>query len=362
MNVENTSVVVAIGDAYDPWGNDAWPPLNRPAWDYYRWNGAWGYLRFTNLGLYYVHGRWYSPDVGRWISPDQNGSYIYFDNDGINKHADVPPPRQNWPSECTPGLTNYDPRDLTCWLFREMKRNLDDYRLQVVKQINSTANARLIIGTSVTAIGIGLANPLLIGAGVVGDIGAYTAYQSARKQFSDLVADRKTWDFKHKIEEYLGPGITLCSNWRCGTDVEYSVPGNVHFGFVAREAGYVPPIVHVGAGHAEITDPAHDPKSPYFKESYTPWGKFSARLTPEGLVLNLGDDPQDHWAVQFGIRLYDKYADGRNLTYLAFQQELGIGLIGFAKRAPRPRPVEDHLASQWPYPLGFFDPTTGWLR
>jgi hypothetical protein len=259
-------------------------------------------------------------------------------------------------------VTNGDPRDLTCWLFREMKTNLDDPRLQSVKRENVAANARLTIGTSVTAIGLGLANPLLIGAGVIGDIGAYNAYQSARKQFSDLVADRQHWDFKHKIERDLGPGITLCSNWRCGGDVEYSVPGNVHFGFVAREAGYAPNIVHLGAGYAEITDPSHDPKSPYFKEPYTPFGKFSARLTRDGLVLNLGDDPQDHWAVQFGMRLYDKYANGRNLTYLAFQQELSIGLIGFARRAPHPRPVRDHIASQWPYPLGLFDPTTPWLQ
>jgi len=29
------------------------------AWNYYRWNGAWGYLRLDALNLYYVHGRWY---------------------------------------------------------------------------------------------------------------------------------------------------------------------------------------------------------------------------------------------------------------------------------------------------------------
>ena len=327
-----------------------------------RARGAWGYLRFDALNLYYVHGRWYNPDTGLFLSPDANGSYIYYDNDPINKHANAAPPRAHWPSECLGGVTNGDPRDLTCWLFREMKHNLDDPRLQAVKQENMAANTRLTVGTSVTAIGVGLANPLLIGAGVIGDIGAYNAYQSAGKQFSNLVADHRPWDFKHKIERDLGPGITLCAHWRCDGTVEYSVPGNVHFGFVAREAGYAPNIVHLGAGHAEITDPSHDPKSPYFKERYNPLGKFSARLTREGLVLNLGDDPQDHWAVQFGMRLYDKYANGRNLTYLAFQQELSIGIIGFAKRAPRSSPVDESIASQWPYAPSFFDPTTGWLR
>jgi RHS repeat-associated protein len=61
--------------AYDPWGNpSSWPP---PSVGYYRWNGAWGYLRFDALGLYYVHGRWYNPDTGLFLSPDANGEYRY---------------------------------------------------------------------------------------------------------------------------------------------------------------------------------------------------------------------------------------------------------------------------------------------
>ncbi len=40
-------------------------------------NGAWGYLRFDALNLYYVHGRWYNPDTGLFLSPDANGAYRY---------------------------------------------------------------------------------------------------------------------------------------------------------------------------------------------------------------------------------------------------------------------------------------------
>jgi hypothetical protein len=47
------------------------------AWNYYRWNGAWGYLRFDALNLYYVHGRWYNPETALWLSPDENGEYLY---------------------------------------------------------------------------------------------------------------------------------------------------------------------------------------------------------------------------------------------------------------------------------------------
>jgi YD repeat-containing protein len=300
--------------SYDPWGNSV------RGLHYYEWNGAWGYMAFGALQMYYVHGRWYNPEMGIFMSPDGNGSYIYFNNDPINKHADAPPPRANYPSECLGGLTSLNnPRDLTCWLFREMKHNLDDSRLQAISQANRSLS-----------------------------------FISAASQFYNLVADRKPWDFKHKILRDLGPGITLCSESRCVRKVEYSVPGNIHFGFVAREAGYPSAIVHAGAASAEIRDPAHDPNSQHFREIYNPVGKFFISLIP--FRVNLGDDPQDNQAIEFGMRLYDKYANGRGLNYIAFQQELSIGLIGFANTNPFPWPVNDNVARYWPYPVGYFNP------
>jgi RHS repeat-associated protein len=44
--------------------------------NYYGWNGGWGYQYFSALGMYYVHGRWYDPNVGRFISPDAKGESI----------------------------------------------------------------------------------------------------------------------------------------------------------------------------------------------------------------------------------------------------------------------------------------------
>jgi len=52
------------GNSYDPWGNGAEPQLSPR--NYYGWNGGWGYQYFSALGMYYVHGRWYSADVGRF--------------------------------------------------------------------------------------------------------------------------------------------------------------------------------------------------------------------------------------------------------------------------------------------------------
>ncbi len=63
---------------YGPWGliGDG---------QYYQWSGGWGYMTFSSLQMYYVHGRWYNPDIGRFISPDEKGEYLYGSgNDPIN--------------------------------------------------------------------------------------------------------------------------------------------------------------------------------------------------------------------------------------------------------------------------------------
>ncbi len=82
----------ANGDSFtvqqgDEWGN--WPrarlACNTP--HAYHWNAQWGYQFFDELGapnggnpplgLYYVHGRWYNPEVGLFLSPDEKGEYFY---------------------------------------------------------------------------------------------------------------------------------------------------------------------------------------------------------------------------------------------------------------------------------------------
>ena len=41
----------------DPWG-----VYSSNTFQYYLWNGGWGYMYVSSLNLYYVHGRWYNPD------------------------------------------------------------------------------------------------------------------------------------------------------------------------------------------------------------------------------------------------------------------------------------------------------------
>jgi hypothetical protein len=69
------------------------------------------------------------------------------------------------------------------------------------------------------------------------------------------------WDFKDEIGRQLGPGITLCASSGCHEDVEYSVLGNVFFGYIGRASGFPWFEIKAGAALAERYDPAHDPNS-----------------------------------------------------------------------------------------------------
>ncbi len=67
-------------------GNGAYP-ANPNLEQYYGWGGAWGYLYFygvlggTNtvrsVDLYYIHGRWWHPDMGIFLSPNEKGDYLF---------------------------------------------------------------------------------------------------------------------------------------------------------------------------------------------------------------------------------------------------------------------------------------------
>lgn len=246
-----------------------------------------------------------------------------------------------------------NPRDLTDWLYREMIANLDDPRLQLVKALNQAGDASLVAGGVRTAAGCVTAHRLSALASVAVLAGAAVAYIAGAVQFYQLVADHKPWDFKHKIKERLGPGVTLCSNGGCKQDVEFSVPGNIHFGFVAKEAGYWGYQVLLGAGVAEIKDPSHDPERAVEYQPYT--GGFSVSISSSGVDLNLGDDPSDTHAVAFGMRLYQKY--GRGLSLNTFRHELANALPGLASFAPDTNSVSAAIADKWPYSVGYFDPT-----
>jgi RHS repeat-associated protein len=326
--------------------------------------GFTGEQEDSATGLLYLRARYYSSLLRTFVSRDPVEGAIKRPislNGHLYVHANPASLTDPYGKDPLDG-DSVDLRDLTLWLYSEMMRNLNDSRLQDVRGANRAGDIGFLLGTGAFTFGCFTVNPLLVLAGGVVDVTALGAYGSAAFQFGELVGDHRPWDFKHRIDALLGPGITLCGSSGCEPDIEFSVPGNIHFGFVAREAGYAGVIVNVGAGYAEITDPSHrDPSHPDYSP-YDPESKFDPVIGPNGislLSLNFGDDPKDHQAVEFGIHLYDRYGNGRGLTLPAFKQELSryLPYPYFAERTPSPRPVPADIADDWPYWVGYFQPS-----
>jgi len=94
------------------------------------------------------------------------------------------------------------------------------------------------------------------------------------------------WDFKNKISErFLGfDGVRLCHSQTECSWYDSDVPGNLHFGFVGRAAGFFAFELYIGAGDAQQKGDA-----PEFGEW---WSYF--------------DDPLDTNSIRAGIQLYQQ--------------------------------------------------------
>jgi hypothetical protein len=109
---------------------------------------------------------------------------------------------------------------------------------------------------------------------------------AAFKDFADLVAPGKPWDFKRTQGWWRASAGGPCpaadcdrTVTLCGRCVNYDVPGNIHFGWVGRRMEIAPWALHAGAGGVQ-----------------------------EGGAV--GDDPPDTVAINIGIAMAD---DGKYL-------------------------------------------------
>jgi hypothetical protein len=137
-------------------------------------------------------------------------------------------------------------------------------------------------------------------------------------------------DVKIKIQEELGDGIVLCGVDQCQW-VDYSVPGNIIFGY-NMQAGRIDKTVYtLGAGYAQTMDD--------FPE------------VPHGF---LNDDPEDATAVAFGAYLFDKY--GTDLTVDVFKRELTREILESFQDPPEGfAPPQSAKGQENLYPPGYFD-------
>jgi len=277
--------------AYDPWGNPtSWPPPALAAWNYYRWNGAWGYLRLDALNLYYVHGRWYNPDTGLFLSPDANGSYIYYDNDPINK-----PHRLNAPFIQTglPQIVNPSCRQtlpgvhpVVNYICDEMVTNASGQYVRQMRQLNTRCLACAWEGVPLWYPGVTEArnNALLADA---------VARYQALGMWAVKVCQGCEWDHKKRIRDEW-------HDWQFVYDIEYyfDIWSNIHYGYVGAAAGFSQDTLLDGAGAAQ-----------WLSETYKKFrGEGPGSQEAPGIAgLRRFDDPSDQSAIKGGIRLWETY-------------------------------------------------------
>ena len=277
----------------------------------------------------------YSPYLNQFIQPD----------------SIVPDPYQPWEWNRYPyarnnpvnftdpsGLTPIDPqeppnhRDLTSWLYAELKANANGYYANRIRTMLSNPD------------------PMMKARAVFGWI--------------FLVKNLAKWDPKHMIKRAMGGGESVLLRSSEGSAwYEYSVPGNIHYGFVGRAAGFSGFMLHSGAGYAEITDPVHKERGEaccpqYCKDIMVdPWRTINLCVQLGCYYFNpdwvntLFDDPGDYWGVEFGVRLYNTY--GSQLSSEQFQRYLAQhgGWLTPASVIPDWR--FEH--PDWPYPVEYFD-------
>ena len=227
----------------------------------------------AEVGLLYLRARWYASGVGRftqrdvwegdWLRPQSLHAYVYVENNAVNLtdptgRAPIPP------------LPGRDARDLTDWLVREMQTNANGPEVAEILNLNRLAEAISEagwLGEGARALELGLRG-----------IAAYKWYE--------LVKDGARWDFKDEIKrKFRGETVMLCYTGSCEW-FEYSVPGNIHYGYVGRVAGFSRNTLHLGASVAEVTDPAHEKEikalGQYFVNvrNYLPICRNCAKLQP----------------------------------------------------------------------------------
>ena len=324
----------------------------------YAFTGEWT----DETGLVHLRARYYAPASGRFLTRDPWGGdrqrpmtlngFAYVEANPVNR---TDPTGQHWDPFGAAGTPN--PRDLTDWLYREIVTNANHPAVRRLRAWNAIAYGWEGVGLIACGVGVMAGQPVIIAGGGVVIVGGVVFHGTALNEYAQLVRNGAPWDFKDEVGIKLGPGITLCSFGTCLNDIEYSVPGNIHFAYIGVAAGFFGWEIQAGAAWAETHDPAHDPDYPdeYVGPYVGPegFGEIFGSTWWDPSTLNFGDEPVDHEAVTLGIKLWQKYED--RMTRADFERELGSYISRLARCEPDPEPVREGVASNWPYPVGYFN-------
>ncbi len=137
--------------------------------------------------------------------------------------------------------------------------------------------------------------------------------------FADLVQTHDVYDFKLRINDYIGDNVRISRNW-----YRYDVPGNLHYGFLGSDIGISEKLLLCGGDIATNSS----------------WCSGS-------------DDPSDKQAIKAGVAL-QKNSQGRDLDKNILN--IILSLYGLSKRIPSAPPQKSPIWGYgWPYRVGTFD-------
>jgi RHS repeat-associated protein len=311
----------------DPSPGDRFRPQSLNGWNYVEGNPV---NRVDPTGFQTEcdeHG--YCPEVDRYLcGPNTPGGYDYRGKPCIVNPENVQtgnPPASISPV-AAPGIPTgpsdeswkfiQDDRDLTGWLFRELKAGLRN---------------RDVIWIRVHVSGLGRR-----------DAGWFL---EGGLLWRALVRDKARYDFKHRIEEELGRTVLLRGNDGTPLWSEYSIPGNIFFGYIGSYVGFAGWMTHAGAGYAEAAAPAHEPIRNVCDRFY---------LNPEWWKTFF-DDPLDYHSVELGINLWRKYGETLNSEQLKAELE-----NNYSKLAPPPAWPSLQSGTGAAPAYGWQNPRGGW--
>jgi RHS repeat-associated protein len=278
----------------------------------------------TYIKLIYLRSRLYSPDTGRFLTKDSwlgdynkplsfnrwnytNGNPVnYTDPSGhspvslsqvlsssLSQYAGSSNSINflTYITDCSPLTGKQDIQDvqydLTGYLALAMTKHGQDAR---VKLIATTLDLANLYGYS-------------------SDLARTALWGTAYLAFYNLEGGGKEWDIKVGIKRELKTeGIILCGlGFNCKW-VDYSVPGNVHFGYVAYLAKIDYFVAAIAGGLLEQ------------KDLYTQNLPLEPLYCFQNAFPGHCDNPQDQAAVDFGYMLGKKY--GKGITDQQLRREL----------------------------------------
>jgi hypothetical protein len=279
----------------------------------------------------------YCPEIDRYLCSHTPGPYdsrkapcvVNPENVNIgNAPSSSPVPAPAIPIRPTDETWKFiqDDPDLTYWLFDELKEGFQNPDVNLVR-------------VHITYLGIHGRNP--------------AEYALGGLMWRALVRDKARYDFKHKIREEMRTTILFRRNDGRPLWSEYSVPGNIFFGYIGSYVGFAGWGTHAGAGYAEAADPAHKPIRNVCDRLY---------LNPQWWG-SLFDDPLDYQAIELGINLWRKYGQSLSLHQLKTEIENNYSKLSSPPAMP---PLQSGTGEipvygwrnprgDWPYGVGRFN-------